>query len=263
MTDYDILARAQNCREQFELLLKIKEEVGVSDEAENNSHDVTWIRDQFARFKMLRDSDETKRFLLDFLASLGDFIHTALDSLVFTERTDSPLEEDPSDDAALFGTSIPSTVSSSFQGTETESLQNALSAAATFGTTLERRKLQGVEKAIDRLYRLSLIIRQPSRESQNERAGRLILRDEDGNDIDESFARYAADIVDHKFPKAPVFLRQKLAYGIIVRRKRFWYRQNHQRKLSGATTQLDVDANTKNADGDTTEKPDSTVRYPF
>lgn len=94
MAGYEICARAQDCCEQFELLLRIKEEIGVTDEAEDNSHDVTWIQDQFARFKMwagnigafaeghasldyrLRDSDETKQLLLDFLASLGDLICT-------------------------------------------------------------------------------------------------------------------------------------------------------------------------------------------
>lgn len=176
------------------------------------------------------------------------------------ERTDSPVEENALDDVASFDTATSSAASSSFQGTETDSLQDALSAAATFGTTLERRKLQGVEKAIDRLYRLSLIIRQPSRESQNERAGRVILKDEDGNDIDQSFARFAGNVVDHKFPKAPAFLREKLAYGIVIRRKRFWYRQSHQRKLVGSTTHLNTGGNVRNVDGDGTEKLDSTVR---
>ena len=95
------------------------------------------------------------------------------------------------------------------------------------------RRMQGIEKAIDRLYRLSLIIRQPSRSSQNERAQRFTLTDDAGNEIDESFAVYARRIVDHKFVSAPTFLRTKLSNDIVIRRKRFSYRQAHQRKLSG------------------------------
>jgi hypothetical protein len=106
--------------------------------------------------------------------------------------------------------------------------------------------MQGIEKAIDRLYRLSLIIRQPSRSSQNERAEKFALTDDAGNEIDEYFALYARHIVDHRFPDAPEFLRKKLSYGILIRRKRFLYRQSHQRKLSGATSSKN---NSKNSRG--------------
>lgn len=308
MVPYDIRARAQECYEQFQLLLRIKEEIGIADEAEDTSQDNLWVKDQFARFKMwagnigafadghasldyrLRDSDETKQFLLDFLASLVDFIRTGksesttcpilrdLEALLYplnlaywyiaidtsrpfegAERTDSPLEENILDDTASFGTSISSTVSSSFQGTETDSLQDDSFSTTTFERTLQQKRLQGIEKAIDRLYRLSLIIRQPSRESQNERAGCLTLTDEEGNNIDASFAKYASDIISHRFPSAPSFLRRKLAYGIVIRRKRFMYRQRHQRKLS-ATSFQDNDVKGRKVDVDKTEKMDSTVR---
>jgi hypothetical protein len=131
-------------------------------------------------------------------------------------------------------TPISSATSSSFQGTETESVQDELASATTIDNSSPEKRLQGIEKAIDRLYRLSLIIRQPSRSAQNEKAERHIMRDDEGNNINDSFADYTRHIVNHRFPDAPEFLRAKLSYGIVIRRKRFLYRQSHQRKLSGA-----------------------------
>jgi hypothetical protein len=121
-------------------------------------------------------------------------------------------------------TSASSAISTSFQGTETDSIQDEVISATVVETSQLESRLQAIERAIDRLYRLSLVIRQPSR---------YTLRDDEGNDINESFAAFARHLVDHRFPAAPEFLRARLSYGIVIRRKRFLYRQSHQRKLNG------------------------------
>jgi hypothetical protein len=150
-------------------------------------------------------------------------------------RADSPIGEGRSIGDISFETPVSSAISSSFQGTETESVQDEIISATAIEDSLPKKRLQGIEKAIDRLYRLSLIIRQPSRSAQNEKAERFTMKDDDGNDINESFAEFARHIMDHRFPGAPEFLRAKLSYGIVIRRKRFLYRQSHQRKLSGVS----------------------------
>ena len=175
-------------------------------------------------------------------------------SVVVITRTDSPVEESGLDDNDTFDPSTSSAVSSSFQGTETESVLDEILPATTF-----EKRLQGLERAIDRLYRLSLIIRQPSRSSQNEKAERFIMTDDEGNDIDKSFADFACHLVAHRFPDAPHFLRNKLSHGIVIRRKRFLYRQSHQRKLSGASSMREETRQIKpKADRD--DEVESTVR---
>ncbi|CAN9407919.1 unnamed protein product [Alternaria alternata] len=68
------------------------------------------------------------------------------------------------------------------------------------------------------------------------RAERFIMKDDDGNEMNESFAGFARQIVDHCFPDASEFLRAKLSNGIVIRRKRFLYRRRHQEKLFGLDT---------------------------
>ena len=98
-------------------------------------------------------------------------------------------------------------------------------------TPFEQR-LHGVEQTIDRLYRLSVAIRRPSIISQNAKAANFVIRDEDGNDISVHYAEFALQWINHQFPDAALVIRERLANSMTLRRKRFLYRQNHQKKLS-------------------------------
>ena len=147
-------------------------------------------------------------------------------------RIDSLTGENRSSGDVAFDGSTSSAISSSFQGTDTSSVQNELRNQTAAEDSSPEKRLPGIEKAIDRLFRLSLMIRQPSRSSQIEKAEAFTMLDDDGNSINEAFAGYARQIVEHCFPDAPEFLRAKLSEGIVIRRKRFLYRQSHQKKLS-------------------------------
>lgn len=149
-----------------------------------------------------------------------------------------------------------SAISSSFQGTETESMDIK---SAEVVHPFEQR-LQGVEKSIDRLYRLSLQIRKPSIAQQNAKAERFPIVDEEGNRIDKEFAQFAADIVTHQFPECNETLRQRLARGIVVRRRRFLYRQRHQRKLNAKTVVALVDSDREKKMTASLTNAESTVR---
>jgi hypothetical protein len=99
MLSIDIRAGAQECIDQFQTLLLIKEDVNNTGEAGADFYDVAWIEEQLARFKMwagnigafadghasldyrLRDSEETRRFMLDFLSSLKSFVQSGKDDV--------------------------------------------------------------------------------------------------------------------------------------------------------------------------------------
>lgn len=175
------------------------------------------------------------------------------------ERVDSLTGPNGSIGDVSFDDSTSSAISSSFQGTETKSVQDELTPETLAENSLPEKRLPGIEKAIDRLFRLSLLIRQPSRSSQNEKAERFVMIDDDGNELNESFADFARKIVNHCFPDAPEFLRAKLSNGIVIRRKRFLYRRSHQKKLLG----VDISKEAIQKDlryGDQVEETDATVR---
>lgn len=124
--------------------------------------------------------------------------------------------------------SASSILSSSCQGSETD---DSLSMSVDQDRTPFEQRLHGIEHTIDRLYRLSVAIRRPSIASQNLKAANFAIRDEDGNDVGKQFADFALTWITHQFPEAPPVLRQRLAKSVTIRRKRFLYRQSHQKKL--------------------------------
>ena len=134
-----------------------------------------------------------------------------------------------SSDAGELSTS--SAVPSSFHGTDT----NSVTSVELISLSPLGKRLQGIEGTIDRLYRLSLMIRQPSIAEQNAKAEKVVIFDEEGNDITTGFTAYAYEVTAHKFPEAPQQLKERLARGIVIRRKRFLYRQRHQQKLNNKT----------------------------
>jgi hypothetical protein len=120
------------------------------------------------------------------------------------------------------------------------------SAASTELTTESTRTtaslpLKGVEDTIDRLYRLSWVIRRPVAASQNAKAASFRITDDDGNEYEKEFEDFAAQMVKHRFPSTNVSLVAKLAKSITLRRKRFLYRRHHQDKLNFSVSRLHGD----------------------
>ena len=141
-----------------------------------------------------------------------------------TESQESSLGPDGTENET-YEYSQSSAVSSSFQGTETESLAELLQLSAF------EQRMHGVEQTIDRLYRLSVIIRRPSTISQNLKATNFAIKDDEGNEVDAQFQDYALKRATHQFLQAPPYLLTRLAAVITLRRRRFLYRHRHQKKL--------------------------------
>jgi hypothetical protein len=94
----------------------------------------------------------------------------------------------------------------------------------------------------------------------NAKADQFPVLGDDGNNIDEEFRDFMLEIVTRRYPEISADLKQKLAYGLVLRRKRFLYRRNHQQKLRTRTvTTLKVDTTTPD-DNRAFVETDSTVR---
>lgn len=98
--------------------------------------------------------------------------------------------------------------------------------------TPSQRRIRGIENAIDYLFRLATAIRKPSIFSQNAKAQKVPLLNDDGLDHEQDILQFAATIVGHRFPEATAELRDRLSQCVVIRRKRFLYRRRHQEKLS-------------------------------
>lgn len=94
------------------------------------------------------------------------------------------------------------------------------------------------EEAIDRaandislLYQLSNTIRKAGRESQNSKAQALFqIQDAEGNNMEKILeARFLHNLID-KFPGCDEKLRERLAFTVLLRRKRILYRRSRRPK---------------------------------
>ncbi|KIX10281.1 uncharacterized protein Z518_01363 [Rhinocladiella mackenziei CBS 650.93] len=267
-----IYKRADDCLNQFKLLVKIENEVREAGKTEAQDLGFGELRadEQLARFEMwasnigvfadghasldyrVRDRDDAKQLMIEFLGTLGDFIHrgsnnkaeivgSSLISIVSKATESLSPNQMQSQDAGAFPSGDGpeqslSSLSSPFQGTESDSLAAALPPT---NLGLFEQRLQVIERTIDRLYRLSKLIRQPSILSHNPKAENFPITDDEDNNIDEQFRKFAVECVAHKFPDVSKELKERLGNGIVTRRKRFLYRQKHQRKLSTRTIMAD------------------------
>ena len=143
--------------------------------------------------------------------------HTGYDdiSLASDSQGDNKDEEDDEEDD----------VESSAVSNSSQSTEDAIHLSPRL------RQLQMIQKAIDRLNRLSVAIRRPSIFTQSQRAASYIVKDEDGNDTMEAFEAYALAIIKLRFKDCSPEIQHRLSQAIALRRRKFLYRQRHQEKL--------------------------------
>lgn len=117
-------------------------------------------------------------------------------------------------------------------GSSTTSSNSSHSSVSESSLTPVAKSLKDVEAAINRLHRLAMSIRKSSTHSQNPKATKLAIIDEDGNDTSAQFAEFTQRMVQSRFPAANPILHERLANLIFKRRKVFSYQQRHQQKLA-------------------------------
>ncbi|OCL12400.1 hypothetical protein AOQ84DRAFT_437031 [Glonium stellatum] len=92
-------------------------------------------------------------------------------------------------------------------------------------------RLRVIEQTVDKLFRFSIAIRKPSLAAQNLKADSRAIKDEEGNDISSNFELFAREFVRRRFPDAHPILQDRISKAMLLRRRRFVYRQRHQYKL--------------------------------
>jgi hypothetical protein len=92
--------------------------------------------------------------------------------------------------------------------------------------------LQAVQDLVDRLHRLSALIRKSAVRDRNSKAANFVERDEDGNDLSATFESNALRIIRQFYPNASETLCRRLGESVSLRRKRILYNRRHQVKLA-------------------------------
>lgn len=92
---------------------------------------------------------------------------------------------------------------------------------------------QAVEDTITRLHHLSTAIRNAGVRNPYSRITRLIILDEDGNDINQAFESFISQVLKLRHSRLSEALRSRIADAICFRRRRFLYNKPSPKKYQG------------------------------
>ncbi|KAK5107684.1 hypothetical protein LTR62_000919 [Meristemomyces frigidus] len=208
---------------------------------------LTALRDQQGRFKIFASNSglfATDHASLDWrLRESEDALHLTRQLLRSTQWFLSRVKSSwmvsgPDNNAALESTTSDTggeSISTSVESFDTSEVTSAIPSGNDIIplTDTMGSPLTGVEMTIDRLYRLSWLIRASTTASQNAKAARFSMGvDEYGMDTESIFRDYCSAVVRSRLPDTDPDLVTKIAVAITARRKRFLYRKQHQYKLA-------------------------------
>ena len=88
-----------------------------------------------------------------------------------------------------------------------------------------------IVEIIDRLFKLSIAIRNPSIRTATSKALSYVEKDELGNDTFLLFEQFTIKRIQLRYPELPEHLATRLAKSISRRRRLFLYRRRHRKKL--------------------------------
>lgn len=181
----------------------------------------------------LKDDQDVKDVIINMLTRLTievEKLHGQ--SSLFPSLQEEPAEHnDKPDSLELPGSSASSSSSwklSSNSDTESQPERAHSHPQRRFGGLIE------IVDIIDRLYRLSAIVRKPTSLSEHARANEFIERTRNSPDL-EDFESYVRWQIELWFPEATVTLVNRLSDMAVLRRKKLLYRERHQQKLNEGT----------------------------
>ncbi|RAH50483.1 uncharacterized protein BO95DRAFT_458968 [Aspergillus brunneoviolaceus CBS 621.78] len=185
----------------------------------------------FARYKAsleyrLRDSPDVQRIIINLLEILalyaGQALRTELEGSSSNNDEARRSEISTKCEATTPGRDISNTTPC-YPGFQIQPLKN-LSIVPAY---------QAVEDTITRLHHLSIAIRNAGVRNPYSRITRLIILDEDGNDINQAFESFISQVLKLRHSRLSEALRSRLADAICFRRRRFLYNKPSPKKYQG------------------------------
>lgn len=181
----------------------------------------------------LKDDQDVKDVIINMLARLTKEVEKLHGQpSLFPSLLEEPLEHnDKPEPLELPGSSVASSSSwelSSNSDTASQPERARLDSQRRCGGLIE------IVDIIDRLYRLSAIVRKQPSLSEYARVNKFIERTKDGLDL-EDFESYVKWQIGSWCPEATVTLVDRLSDMVMLRRKKLLYRERHQQKLNQGT----------------------------
>ncbi|CAD6439834.1 95dec5dc-9321-4a63-a1f5-995e7d561e74 [Sclerotinia trifoliorum] len=170
----------------------------------------------------LRDDDDVKEVLIQMLDRLRQSTKQAMDPPVILEEEEENEQDDSSSESSEDSMAI-SLDKDSDVGSDTDDIpvpQNDVVATA----------LETIKDTINRLYRLSTIIKKPSSSNENVKVANFIAKEEESENLKE-FQTSVSWQIKFRLPDASPALLDRLIEAAVFRRKKLEYRERHKEKL--------------------------------
>lgn len=181
----------------------------------------------------LKDDQDVKDVIINMLTRLNKEVEKLHGQpSLFSSLLGEPVEHnDKPESSELPGSSVSSSLS-----WRLSSNSDTTSQPERAGPDLKRRcgGLIEIVDIIDRLYRISAIVRKPSSLSEHARVNKFIERTKNSLNL-EDFESYVKWQIGFWCPEATVTLVDRLSHIVVLRRKKLLYRERHQQKLNEGT----------------------------
>lgn len=181
----------------------------------------------------LKDDQDVKDVIINMLTRLTKEVEKLHGQpSVFPSLLEEPAEHDDKPESS----ELPGSSASSSSSWKLSSDSDTGSQPESARSDPQRRSggLIEIVDIIDRLYRLSAIVRKPTSLSEHARVNEFIERTKDSPDL-EDFESYVRWQIGLWCPEATVTLIDRLSDMAVLRRKKLLYRERHQQKLNEGT----------------------------
>ncbi|RAL67650.1 hypothetical protein DID88_008399 [Monilinia fructigena] len=171
----------------------------------------------------LRDDVDVKEVLVQMLDRLRQSTKQAMDPPVILEEEEELVQDDSSttssDDSMAISLDKDSDVGSEADSPSTQS------------TDVVSNALGSIKEIINRLYRLSTIIKKPSSSNENVKVANFMAKEEGSEELKE-FETSVRWQIQFRLPNASPDLLDRLVDAAVFRRRKLEYRERHKEKLS-------------------------------
>ncbi|KAF7874884.1 hypothetical protein EAF04_002058 [Stromatinia cepivora] len=170
----------------------------------------------------LRDDADVKEVLIQMLDRLRQSTKQAMDPPVILEEEEENEQDESSSESSEDSMAI-SLDKDSDVGSETDDIP--IPQSDVVGTALNT-----IKDTINRLYRLSTIIKKPSSSNENMKVANFIAKKEEPEELKE-FQTSVRWQIKFRLPDASQALVDKLVEAAVFRREKLEYRERHKEKL--------------------------------
>lgn len=188
----------------------------------------------------LKDDQDVKDVLISMITCLRKQVEQLGQPSLLPSLLEEQIQEN--NEPASSGSPVSSTTSSSSWELSSDP-DSATNIKSIYGDVQHQSSgLTQITDIMDRLYRLSAVIRKPVSLSEHTRVAQYIEKNKDNLDL-EDFESYVKWQIRRWYPETTVKLIDRLSDAVVLRRRKLLYRERHQQKLNEGTEDWFIERN--------------------